>query len=200
MSKVKQKVSHPVNSGQTQVTTRDGITGVCDVNATRSVDGEPHVVVTLQGGRQVLVPAALLVAQPDGTYSLPMDAATLQDKMTIPVVVEELDVHKRKVTTAHVRVVKRVHRREQVVDEPIVSETVEVQRVPINQPVEQLPEVRQEGDTTIIPVLEERLIVTKQLVLVEEVHVIRRRHERHEPQTVTLAREQVDIERVYSKT
>ena len=138
--------------------------------------------------------------QQDGTFPSSTGATTLDDGITIPVVAEELDVHKREVTTAHVLVKKRVKPHQQVVDEPAVIETVEVRQVPVNRPVDQPPQVHQEGDTTIIPVVEERLVITKQLVLVEEVHVIRRREERREPQTVTLRREYVDVERQYSKT
>jgi len=55
--------------------------------------------------------------------------------------------------------------------------------------------VRHEGDTMIVPVLEEVLVVEKRLVLKEELRVTRRRVETREPQTVTLRREDVVVER-----
>lgn len=55
--------------------------------------------------------------------------------------------------------------------------------------------VRYEGDTMIIPLYEEVLVVSKQLVLVEEVRIRTQRSERHEPQPVTLRREEVSVER-----
>ena len=54
------------------------------------------------------------------------------------------------------------------------SDTVEVTRVPIDKVVDMAPEIRTEGDLTIVPVLEEVLVVTKQLVLKEELHIRRR--------------------------
>jgi len=40
--------------------------------------------------------------------------------------------------------------------------------------VETAPEIRTEGDVTIVPVLEEVLVVEKRLVLKEELHIRRR--------------------------
>ncbi len=48
---------------------------------------------------------------------------------------------------------------------------VEVTRVPVERVVDEAPAARAEGDVTIIPVVEERLVTVKQLVLVEELHV-----------------------------
>ena len=44
-------------------------------------------------------------------------------------------------------------------------------RVPIDREVDAVPSIRTEGDVTIIPVVEERIVVRCQLVLREEVHV-----------------------------
>ncbi len=43
--------------------------------------------------------------------------------------------------------------------------------MPVGRVVDEAPAARAEGDTTIIPVVEERLVVVKQLFLVEEIHV-----------------------------
>ena len=93
------------------------------------------------------------------------------------------------------RVVKRVVERQETVDQPLLREEVTVEHVPINQVVEQAAPVRYEGDTTIIPLYEEVLVFEKRLMLVEEVRVTRRQTERRDPQTVTLRREEVVIER-----
>jgi stress response protein YsnF len=54
---------------------------------------------------------------------------------------------------------------------------------------------RTEGETTIIPVMEEVLVVEKRLRLKEELHVTRRRTEHRDPQRVTLRSERVEVER-----
>ena len=46
--------------------------------------------------------------------------------------------------------------------------------MPIDREVETPPPMRSEGEVTIIPVLEERLVISKRLVLKEEIHIKRR--------------------------
>jgi stress response protein YsnF len=58
-----------------------------------------------------------------------------------------------------------------------------------------VPAVRVEGATTIIPVIEEQLVVEKRLVLVEEIHIIRRSETQVEQVPVTLRSERAEIER-----
>ncbi|MDB5301088.1 MAG: hypothetical protein JWO87_2751, partial [Phycisphaerales bacterium] len=62
--------------------------------------------------------------------------------------------------------------------------------------VEVVPEVRREGDTLIVPLVEEVLVVEKRLVLREEVRVTTRRSQTHQPQRVTLRSEEAEIERI----
>jgi uncharacterized protein (TIGR02271 family) len=113
----------------------------------------------------------------------------------IPLLEEELFVNKRVVETARVRVSRVTHAHEQMVDELLQHEKVEVERVPVNRPVETMPSVRQEGDITIIPVVEEILKVERCLVLKEEVHIRRfKTTERHQEQ-VTLRRQEATVSR-----
>jgi uncharacterized protein (TIGR02271 family) len=80
-------------------------------------------------------------------------------------------VDKYVVERGKVRVSKRVSEHEEIVDEPLFHEEVSVERVPINQIIENAPRVRNEGDTLVIPIVEERIFVEKTLVLVEELRV-----------------------------
>ena len=118
------------------------------------------------------------------------------DRVTIPVVEERAVVRKRKRVTGAVRVRTVVREDERVVDEPLAVETVEVGRVPLGRWVEAAPAVRQEGETTVIPVLEEVVVVEKRLRLVEEVRVTRRRRTERASERVTLRREEVVVERL----
>jgi uncharacterized protein (TIGR02271 family) len=125
----------------------------------------------------------------------PMVAAALE--AVIPVAREELEVGKRRVETdSGVRVHNTVREREAVVDQPLARDEVRVERVNVNRPVDGPVDVRYEGDTMIIPVLEEVLVVQKRLVLKEELHVTRRRSEVRSPQRVTLRSEQAVVERL----
>jgi len=113
----------------------------------------------------------------------------------IPIIEEELDVRKRKVETGKVRITKIVREREELVDEPLLKEDVEVERVAINRMVDAPVPVRYEGDTMIVPVLEEMLVVEKRLVLKEELRITKRQSEFHLPQQVTLRSEEITVER-----
>ena len=113
----------------------------------------------------------------------------------IQVVQEQLTVSKDVVETARIHIRKRVVEEEQTLNIPLLQEGYEVQHVPINKIVDKMPAVRQDGDTTIIPVVREVLVVQKQYELVEEVHVIKTRTAIPHMQDITLRKELVEIVR-----
>lgn len=114
----------------------------------------------------------------------------------MPVIQEQATVNKRVVETGKVRISKHVREYEEIVDVPHVHEEVKVERVPVDKVVESAPEVRTEGDTTIIPVVEERYVMEKKLVLVEELHVRKERTETHKPQKVKVLKEEIEVKRI----
>jgi len=113
----------------------------------------------------------------------------------IPVVEERMELDKRRIDTGGVRVTKEVHSRQEVVDEPIIRDVVSVERIAVNEVVERRPEVREEDDVIVIPVVEEMRVVEKRLVVREEVRITRSKVVTREPQTVTLRREEAHVER-----
>ena len=134
-------------------------------------------------------------AEPPGAATRRPD--TTQAATVIPVMHEELDVRTRRVETdSGVRVSKAIEEREEVVDEALTREDVEVERVAMNVPVESATGVRYEGDTMVIPIFEEVIVVEKRLVLKEEIRVTRRRTSFRSPQRVTLRREVPTVERI----
>ena len=104
-------------------------------------------------------------------------------------------VHKEQVVTETVRLHKRVHEDEEVLDIPVQTEAIEVERVPVGRWIDGPAAVRHEGDTTVYPVVEEVLVTEKRLRLVEEVRVTRRRAARHAREQVVLRREEIVVER-----
>ncbi|HEY0603377.1 MAG TPA: YsnF/AvaK domain-containing protein [Herpetosiphonaceae bacterium] len=118
------------------------------------------------------------------------------EELRIPVIREEAVVRTREVERGGVRVHKTVNEREEVIEQPTMREEVDVERVAIGRVVDTVPEVREEGDTLIIPVLEEMLVVEKRLVLKEEIRVTKRRTTETEQARVVLNEEQVTIERL----
>ena len=97
-----------------------------------------------------------------------------QEVAAIPLVEERITVGKQSVESGRVRVRVEVDRREEKVAQELVHDEVDIERVPKNIPLTELPSVRLEGTTTIIPVVEEVLVVEKQLMLVEEIHLHKR--------------------------
>jgi stress response protein YsnF len=114
----------------------------------------------------------------------------------IPIIEESAEVKKRVIDRGGIRITKRVHEREEVIDETLHQERVAVERVPINQRVEQAPTVRRDGNTLIIPILEEVLVTEKRLMLKEELRVTIERTSRRQPQSVIVRREEAVIERI----
>jgi uncharacterized protein (TIGR02271 family) len=117
--------------------------------------------------------------------------------VVIPVVEEQLEISKREVETGRLRLQKRVSVQEQTVDEPLFADEITIERVPINRFVDAPSEarIRVEGETTVIPLFEEQIVLQKRLLLREEVRVTTRRVERRAPQIVTVRREEVTVER-----
>jgi len=163
----------------------------------RSVDPQGQVDVLLDDGERILVPMTALIEQADGSYRLELSRpdANPETELVVPVIAESAEVGKRKVETGKVRVRKTVRATEKVVDEPLLQEDVEVVRVPINREIPEAVGPRQEGETLIVPLLEEVLVVEKRLILREEVRITRRKTVKHDPQTVVLRSEEATVER-----
>jgi stress response protein YsnF len=101
----------------------------------------------------------------------PVSQGTSSEAEVIARAEEEVRLDKRMVTTGKVRVRTIVDVETELAKATLDGETVEITRVPIDRIVDQAPGIRVEDNVTIIPVLEEVLIVEKRLVLKEEVHI-----------------------------
>jgi stress response protein YsnF len=91
----------------------------------------------------------------------------------LPLTEEQVYIEKRRVTTGKVRVQTMVDVSDELVTQELTAERVAVSRVPVNRYVEVAPQIRTEGELTIIPVLEEVLVVERKLLLKEEIHIQR---------------------------
>lgn len=116
----------------------------------------------------------------------------------VPVVEETVQVGKRAIEQGRVRVSTRTETIEEIRRESLRTDAVGVTRVPIDRIIgegETAPQVRTEAGITIIPVLEEVLVVEKRLLLKEEVHIQRTTSGEEVEVPVTLRRQQAVIER-----
>lgn len=121
--------------------------------------------------------------------------ATLTESILIPVIEEQVLVTKRVIETGQVRLIKQVDEQSETVTTPLTQEDVVIEHVPIDQYVDHTPLPRQEGNTTIYPVLREVAVVVKRLLLVEEIRVTKRLTQTEDVQEVILRRESVTVER-----
>jgi stress response protein YsnF len=112
----------------------------------------------------------------------------------LPLVEERLVVDRRR-TGGVVRVRTDTEAVDEIAAIDLESQEVEVSRVPVGRVVEGPQPVRTEGDLTVIPLVEERMVVTTELVLVEEIHIRRRVTRERVEHPVTLRRQTAVVER-----
>jgi len=137
---------------------------------------------------------------PDSGTKLVLDEAYRGDIRTeaeeiLPLVEETATVLKREVVTGKVRVRTVTDTAEELAKATLQIDSVEVAHVPVDKVVETAPEIRTEGDVTIVPVLEEVPVVTKQLVLKEELHIRRRVETETVEVPVSLRKQRAIVER-----
>jgi len=123
------------------------------------------------------------------------DGPTAAEESTIPRVEEVMTVAKREVATGQVRVRTVTETFEQLAHADLLKEIAEIDRVAVEKFVEAAPAIRTEGDVTIIPVVEEVLVVEKRLLLKEELHIRRRTEKETVESPVTLRKQRAIIER-----
>ncbi len=187
---------------EAQVVGTDGVTIGTLLAADRESDPPSIVILHARDGRHVRIPYeqidlevstnqrivvdipgdALLVSEApeapeatDATEEVGNADRGTAESLTIPVAAEELVASTREVEHGRVRIRKRVETVPQEVTVAVMHDEVDVERVPIGREVDVAPAVRHDGDTMVVPVVEEVLVVEKRLRLVEEVRITTRR-------------------------
>ncbi|KAB0676183.1 YsnF/AvaK domain-containing protein [Aureimonas leprariae] len=139
----------------------------------------------------------------DGSMSpaRPLEAAVGERSDTVIDVVEETArIDKVEHVTGTVRVQLVTDTVEETLRDAVSKRSVSIERVPVDRMIDAVPEPRLENGVTILPVVEERLVVEKRLFLVEEVHI---RHETTSENVaipVTLRQQRVVVERSSDET
>ena len=123
------------------------------------------------------IPASAITGEADTTTSATQtnraERFATEESLTVPLAEEELIARTRERQIGSVRIDKRVETQPAQVTTEVGHEEVTVERVTHNTPIDATPESRFEGDTLIIPVVEEVLVTEKRLILREEVHIRR---------------------------
>lgn len=178
----------------------------------------PQTVLRLSSGQTVVLPTELLLSgvagMSSGRYaaasSTSMDSTSMRStsmnsasmaagevtgEMVVPLVAEQILVGKETVTTGKVRLHQGVEIFTESVALPLTRTSWEVERTKIGQLTEIKPEVRQEGDVMVFPLVEERLVAQRQYFLVEEVRVRQVAVTTEETASLELKRDVLTVER-----
>lgn len=186
----------------TLVITDDGSRG--HIDASNQIDDKKHVLVRMENGQELMIPSTVLKQQDDGSFRAHLNLKDLtagqpiheSRVVVVPLITEEAHISTRTVESGKVRITKQVNEREEVIDQPGIAEDIEVKRVQVNKDIDQPATVRYEGDTVIVPLMEEVLVVRKQLKLKAELHITKRRREVRDPQMVRLRSEEAVVQRM----
>jgi uncharacterized protein (TIGR02271 family) len=193
----------------------DGRLGTVDEVIVRPETGALAYLVVRRGwiNERLLVPADLIETIPhhrevrlrasradvrSRTADVPAEALEMArqrgTQLVIPVVEERLVADTRLVDLGELRIHKHVEYAEEVVAQQLTRDDLLVERVPINRPLTAPAATRFEGDTLVVPIVKEVLVVHKQLMLVEEIRISKRQvTEEHELREV-VRRERIAFE------
>jgi uncharacterized protein (TIGR02271 family) len=116
------------------------------------------------------------------------------DKRTIPLYEEQLEIDKLQTVTDRVKVSTHVDERTVLLEDTVERGDLTIERIAVDRAVAQAPEPRQEGDTLIVSLVEERLVVEKRLFVIEELRITRTSTTEHVaiPETVRTMRASVE--------
>jgi uncharacterized protein (TIGR02271 family) len=116
------------------------------------------------------------------------------ERFTIPLAEEEIDIATRVVELGYLRIQKKV---DEYLDErvvPLRHQEVQVERVPVNEVIPEMIAPYMDGDVYVVPVIEEEVIVTRQLRLREELRIRRTVGEHEETIQTPFRKERVRVE------
>ena len=191
-----------------EVTTANGRKGSVDLDALSQAASSDLVCVQMADSQQIWIVSDTLVQQSDGRFLLPIavpeqprqprpnEATDESETTVIPVIEEQAVISKRLVQGGGVRISKVVREREETVHATLAHQETDVTRVPVGEFVSEPEQTRQEGDTLIVPVYEEVLVVEKRLRLRERLIITRRLVETEQEEPVVLRAEEAFVERL----
>ena len=117
------------------------------------------------------------------------------DEQSISLHQEQLNVAIKSVVTGEIEISTVTRLRDVAIDEALVSQHADVERVAIGRVVQDVPNIREEDGVLVIPVVEEIVVVERRLVLKEEVHIRRSTTTRRHQETVTLREQEAIVTR-----
>jgi stress response protein YsnF len=120
---------------------------------------------------------------------------TTKKRAAIPIIEEKPRVDRRRVQAGKVQVKTIVDSVKEIVEDTLLEESVGVTRVPVGKEIGKPPKIRSQGDTLIVPVVEEVMVIEKRLILKEEIHIRRKMASHRVALPVTLRKQRAVITR-----
>ena len=121
-------------------------------------------------------------------------------EVAVPLIEETVHVAIRDRVRGKIRVSTTTEVVEELVRADLRSDNVDVTRVPVGREVTEVPQIRTEGLVTIVPVIEEILVVEKRLFLKEELHIRRRVETETVEVPIELRKQRATVERISGET
>ncbi|WP_333855420.1 DUF2382 domain-containing protein [Leclercia sp.] len=114
---------------------------------------------------------------------------------TVTLAEERVELSTKKVVDRRVRITRATRVDEKNITAELTQQNADIKRIAKNEVVEaqNIPQIRQEGDVTIIPIIEERVEIIKHYVLTEEIHVIKKRSTERHQEIITLRSQEIII-------
>jgi len=191
------------------VETDTGMTGTITEVLADFPDAEGGVRVAWDGAHATVVPRRALVVEHDrivvrtDTETRTMETGTVEravvgsEAMVVPVIEEVLTTETPWREAGTVTLHLRTEETPETVEEYVTREELEIAEVAVGRVLAdgEVPAQRQEGETLIIPVIEERLVMVKQRVLIKEMRVSKRSRTESRQVTEIVRRQRVEIDR-----
>jgi hypothetical protein len=160
----------------------------------RFLDSSEQSRVVLEDGTELMAPSDDIEPQNDGSFLL---HSRPNREPALPPVDDFSTTRIESVSTeARTEPISRTDdvptsRQADIPPAPVPTDTlyaddVAIDRVPVNRIFDEAPTTRQEGDVTVIPVVEEVLVVQKRYMVKEEIRIDRRRQVVQEPRRILL--------------
>lgn len=125
---------------------------------------------------------------------LPARGAIEPSDATLLLHAESLDIKKHRISE-QVVIKRETCARDVEIAETLQVEQIVVEHVYVGRFVEEIPPTREEGDTTIVPIVEEVAVVVKRLFLRNEVHIHKVRSSSIHNETITLREQHAVVTR-----
>ncbi|AUY23981.1 MAG: DUF2382 domain-containing protein [Mixta calida] len=113
----------------------------------------------------------------------------------IPLAEEQAEVTTTRVVDRRIRIHRSTTTAEKLLETELWHEEVEIKHIEKNETLEEgyFPQVRQEGDVLVVPVIEEQVEIIRRHILKEEVHIHKLKKNEQFQQKVTLRSQEIEI-------